>query len=283
VILVTGATGKIGSEVVQRLSAKGVAVRALVRNPDKAKNWKGVEIAKGDFDDISTVDAALKGVDTLFLLTIANPKQESAVLEAGKRAGVKRVVKISALGADTASKLTLARGHGAVEEQLRASGLKWTILRPGMFTQNFLNYADTIRSQGQFFGSYGEGKVAPIDVRDIAEVAVLALLDGKHDGKTYALTGKDLITHADAATKLSAALGKPVKYVNLPLAATRKALEEGPGRAGMPAWFIEDLLLMQDNTAQNRSAMTTNEFEQLTGHAPRTFDDFARDYASSFR
>jgi len=282
-ILVTGATGKIGSEVVRLLRARGAAVRALVRNPDKAKGWQGVEIAVGDFDDRESIDAAMKDVRALFLLSNANPKQEGALIEAAQRARVKKVVKVSSLGASPDSPVTLARGHAAVEAQLQASGMAWTLLRPGMFAQNFLGFAPSIRATGSFSGSYGTGRVAPIDVRDIAEVAALALTHEGHEGKTYALTGPAAIDHAEAAASISAALGKPVRYVDQPVEVTRAALTERMGPVGAPAWLIEDLLGMQAFTAQGKGATVTHDFEQVTGHPARTFDDFARDHADAFR
>lgn len=282
-ILVTGATGKIGREVVKLLTSKGVPVRALVRHPEKTIDWKGVEVVKGDLDDAASVMAALQGVDKLFLLTSANPKQESAAIDAAKQTGVKLVVKLSSMGANVDSTTAIGRAHGAMEARLKGSGLGFTVLRPGMFAQNFLGYAESIRSQGQFLGAYGEGKAAPIDVRDIAEVAVLTLTERGHEGKTYVLTGPVAMTQAEAAAKLSTALGRPVSYVDVPLETIAKSIHEAVSRAGLPAWLADDMVTMQKNVAQDGASTVSPDFERLTGHPPRSFEDFARDAAAAFR
>ncbi len=282
-ILITGATGKIGRELVKQLTGKGVKVRALLRHPEKAKDWKGVDVVKGDLDDAASVRAALHGVEKLFLLTNANPKHEALAIDEAKRAGVSLVVKLSSMGADVDSKMTIGRAHGAMEAKLKASGLAFTLLRPGMFAQNFLGHAESIRREGQFQGAYGEAKVAPIDVRDIAEVAALALTGPGHEGKTYVLTGSVAITQTDAAAKLSAAVGKPIRYVNVPLEIIAKSIREGMSRAGAPEWLADDMIAMQESAAQYESNAVSPDFERLTGHPSRTFDDFARDSASAFR
>jgi uncharacterized protein YbjT (DUF2867 family) len=278
-ILVTGATGKIGSEVVRLLSAAQVPARALVRNPDKAKGWQGIEVVKGDLDDSASVAAALKGVGTVLLITIGNPKQEASVIEASKQAGVKKIVKISSMGASLDSKTTLGRGHAQSEDLLKSSGLSWTILRPGGFAQNFLSFAHSIRATGRFSASVQDGKMASIDARDIAEVAVKALVDTGHEGKTYLLTGGEAITHAEAAEKISAAIGKPVSYVDVPADETRRELL----RAGMPEWLVTDLVTIQTGIAAGSSSAISADVEKVTGHKPRSFDEFVRDHADSFR
>ena len=281
--LVTGATGKVGNEVVAQLVAKGAPVRALVRSPEKAKGWEGVEIAKGDLSDAASIEAALRGADKLFLLTSANPTQETLVIDLARQASVKLVVKLSSLGADPASVIGIGRAHAAVEAHLKSSGMAWTILRPGMFAQNFFAHAPTIRGQGRLFGTYGQGKAAPIDVRDIAQVAVHALTEEGHQGKTYALTGPAALTHAEIAAKFSAVLGKEVTYVDVPPEVTRKALEEVRAKTGMPASMVDDLMAMQKIVAEGRSATVSPDFERVTGHPPRPFDDFVSAAAASFR
>ncbi|APR81647.1 Hypothetical protein A7982_06996 [Minicystis rosea] len=278
-ILVTGATGKIGLEVVRLLGEAGAPARALLRNPDKAKGWKGIEVVKGDLDDSASVAAALAGVDTVFLLSNANPKQEKAVIEAAVRASVKKIVKISSMGANADSKVNIARGHAESEAALKQSGVAWTILRPGMFSQNFLNFAHAIKAQGQFTGSVKDGRVAPIDARDIAAVAVKALLEPGHEGKTYVLTGAESITHAEAAEHIGAAIGKPVRYVDVPLEETRAAILGH----GLPAWLAEDMVTFQTGIAAGGSNIIAGDVEKVLGRKPLSFADFARDYAAAFQ
>jgi (4-alkanoyl-5-oxo-2,5-dihydrofuran-3-yl)methyl phosphate reductase len=277
-ILVTGATGKIGSETVRLLAAAGVPTRALVRNPDKAKGWQGIEVVKGDLEDAASVAAALQGVDAVLLLTTANPKQEALVIEASKQAGVKKIVKISSMGASPDAKVSLGRGHAQSEELLKGSGLLWTILRPGAFAQNFLMFARSIRAEGRFSASVREGKIAPIDARDIAAVAVKALVEQGHEGKTYVLTGSQALSYAEAAAVLGAAIGKPVSYVDVPPAETRAQMV----RAGLPEWLADDMVTMQAGIAGSSGVIST-DVEKILGRPPRTFAEFARDHADAFR
>ncbi|MGH7330428.1 MAG: SDR family oxidoreductase, partial [Polyangiaceae bacterium] len=272
-VLVTGATGKIGSHAVHVLADAKVPTRALLRDPAKAKDWSGVEIAQGNLDDAASVAAALAGVDNAVLITTANSEQEIAFIAAAKNAGVQKVVKISSMGADATSKISMARGHAQAEAALKASGLKWTILRPGTFAQNFLQFADSIKKDGKFFASVKQGRVATIDVRDIAEVAVKAVTSHDLDGRTIILTGDDAISYEDAARILGTAIGKKVDYVDLPPEKTKKGMLD----RGMPAWLADELVLLQENIAKTMEPVVTRDVQKILGHPARKFDDFARD------
>ena len=222
-ILVIGGTGKVGSEVVKQLAQKKVKARILVRNAQREAEIKklGFETALGDVTQIGTIEPALKGVEKLFLLTLASPQQstqEIAIMDAAKKSGVKQVVLVSAMGVSSASPLTLARNHGQSEDYLKKSGLSWTILQPHSFMQNILNQAGAIKSQGAIYGNFKEGKIAMVDVKDIAAVAVAALTEPGHEGKTYVITGGEAVTYAQVADKLSAVAGKKVNYVDVPSA-----------------------------------------------------------------
>ena len=278
-ILVTGATGKIGVELVRLLTEAKAEARALLRDPAKAKGWEGIEVVKGDLDDGESIAAALRGVDTLLLLTAANVKQELALIEAARRAGVERTVKISAVHASIEARASLVRGHAESEAALQRSGMAWTLLRPGVFSQNFLSFAPAIKAGGTFSASAKDGKIAPIDARDIAAVAAKALLEPGHEGKTYLLTGPVVLSYAEVAEKISAAIGKPVRYVDVPTAESRAAMLG----AGMPKWLADDLVTIQVDTASGLLAAVSGDVEAVLGRSPRGFDDFARDYAEAFR
>lgn len=278
-VLVTGATGKIGSQTVRLLSQAKVPVRALVRDPAKAKDLDSDQIAQGDLDDAASVAAALAGVDVALLITAANSKQEIAFIAAAKEAGVKKVVKISSMGADATSKISMARGHAEAEAALKQSGMTWTILRPGTFTQNFLQFADSIKKEGKFYASVKQGRVATIDVRDIAEVAVKALTSSDLDGRSIILTGDDAISYDDAARILGAAIGKSIAYVDLPPEKTKKTMLD----RGMPAWLADELVLLQENVARTMEPVVTRDVQKILGRPARKFDDFARDYADFFK
>ena len=277
-ILVFGATGKIGEEVVRLLSQASFKVRAFVRDPSKLKTTKGVDVMRGDLDNAASIAAALRSVDAVLLLTAPNSKHELDVIEASKKAGVKKIVKISAMGADATSDRRIARAHGETEAALKASGITWTILRPGMFAQNFLMFASSVKESGKMFASVGNGKAATIDARDIAEVAVRALIETKHDEKTYVLTGNELVSYSDIAKKLSSSTRKDVTYVDVPLEQTKKTMLD----RGMPEWLATELVGFQAAVAAGRAAGISTDVETVLGRPPRTFDDFARDYAAAF-
>ena len=222
-ILVIGGTGMVGKEVVKQLAQKKAKARILVRSAQKEAEVKnlGFETAQGDVTQIGTIEAALKGVERLFLLTPASPNQsaqEIAVIDAAKKAGVKQVVLLSAVGVSVDSPITLARNHAKTEEHLKKSGLGWTILQPHSFMQNLLNQAGGIKSQGALYGNFKDGKVAMVDARDIAAVAVAALTEPGHEGQTYVITGGEAVNYAQVAEKLSAVSGKKVNYVDVPSA-----------------------------------------------------------------
>lgn len=278
-ILLTGATGTVGSELVKQLQEAGVPFRALLRSPEKGQGWKGAEVVKGDLSDLASVNAAMKGITTLFLLTMADPATEEAVISAAKAAGVKKVVKISAMGASPDSPITLARGHARAERFLTESGLRFVVLRPGMFAQNFLNQTEGLKKTGRYFGAYGTGRIAPIDARDIAAVALVALTTERLDGKTLALTGPAAIDHAEALAQLSKAVGRELQYVDVPAEGMRATL----AGSGMPAWLVDDLLVMQTNIAKGGAGLVSPGVKEATGREPRPFSDFARDWADEFR
>ncbi len=281
-ILVTGATGTIGKDVVKELVAKGEKVRS--RDVEKAKKAlpAGVEVAKGDLSDPASIAAALKGADKLFLLVSASPQMvqlQSNAIQAAKRAGVKLIVKLSAVGAKKGSPVSIGDWHGQTEEELKASDVPYTILQPGPFAQNLLMQAAPIKAQGAFYGAAGQGRSPFIDARDIAAVAAAVLTTPGHAGKTYVLTGPKASTYEEAAQALSAAAGKPVKYVDMPPA----QMEESMAKNGLPAWLAKDLAAMQGFYRAGTGAQVTQTVEQILGKPGRTIDQFARDFAAAFR
>lgn len=280
-ILVTGATGTIGGEVTRQLIAAGVRPRILVRDPAKAKAFEGkADIAQGDFTDAASLDRALKGVEKLFL-AYSGPNQtevESKVVDAAKQAGVKHVVKLSVFGADTGA-LTFARWHRPVEQRLEQSGMQWTHLRPLNFMTNTFGFIETIKSQGAFYAPTGEGKTSFIDPEDIAAVAVKALTQPGHEGKAYLLTGPEALSGADQAAHLSKALGKPVKFVDVPPDAARQSLSNLP----LPPGTLDALLDLMSGMKRGLASEVTPTVEQVLGRKPRTFADWCQRNAAAFR
>jgi len=282
-ILVTGATGHVGSELVRLLADQGAPARALVHSPDKAAPIQrlGLETALGDYEQPDTLDAAMKGCDQLFLLSPPSPhqpEQEQHVIDAARLAGVEHVVKQSVPWASPDAPLVFSRWHGQVEQHLAQSGLAYTMLRPSSFMQNFLMSAQQVADQGILYGMFGEGRVAFIDTRDIAAVAAELLTNPGHQGASYTLTGPEALSAAEVAERLSAATGRQVRSVDLGPDGFRQAL----AGAGMPGWLVDAVVEGNTMLAAGHAATVTDEVTRLTGRPPRTFAQFADDHQVAF-
>jgi uncharacterized protein YbjT (DUF2867 family) len=282
-ILVTGATGHVGSELVRLLAEQGAPARALVHSPDKAAPIQhlGLETALGDYEQPDTLDVAMKGCDQLFLLSPPSPRQpqqEQHIIDAARRAGVEYVVKQSVPWAGPDAPLVFCRWHGQVEQHLAQSGLAYTLLRPSSFMQNFLMSAQQVADQGVLYGMFGEGRVAFIDARDIAAVAAELLTNPGHQGASYTLTGPEALSAAEVAERLSAATGRQVRYVDVGADGFRQAL----AGAGMPGWLVDGVVEGNTMLAAGHGATVTDEVARLTGRPPRTFAQFAADHQGAF-
>jgi len=271
-ILVTGATGNIGSALVARLLESGAQVRALVRSAPKAP--KGVEAAVGDFDKPATLEAAMKGVDKVFML--AAGAQEPATIAAAERAGVKHLVMLSSLG--VVEMIASGPMHIGGEKALQASKLAWTILRPHEFMTNALQWVPTVRSQGVIYRASGSGGAPMIDPRDIADVAAKVLTSEGHESKIYALTGPEVLIGDDLARCLSDAIGKPVKFVDVPGSALRDQLAS----YRMPVPAVDAIVAFYDSVRAGKQAEVLPTLKSLTGSS-RTFATWAKDNAAAFR
>jgi uncharacterized protein YbjT (DUF2867 family) len=200
-ILVTGSTGLIGSEVVRLLSQAGVPARALVRSRSPQPELPGVTPVIGDLAKPETLPSAFAGCATLFLLT--GDGEEAATLQdhaivAAREAGITRVVKLSAFGASAHSNSRVGRLHYQVERELQETQLAWTMLRPHHFMQNLLSQADNIIDEGVVYSSSGDGRIPFVDTRDIAAVAVVTLTQPGHTGKKYVVTGSEALSYRQA-------------------------------------------------------------------------------------
>lgn len=283
-ILVTGATGSNGSELLKLLSARGVPARAMVRSADKPGaigGLPGIEAVAGDFDDAASLDRVLRGIERAFLLTNSTDRaeaQQMAFVAAAKRAGVRHIVKLSQFAADEASPVRFLRYHAAVERAIRDTGMDYTFLRPNLFMQGLLGFAPTMEAEGRFYAAAGEAKVSIVDVRDNAAAAAAALTGDGHARKTYTLTGPEALSHAEIAATLSAALGRTVAFVDVPPTAMREALSHTP----MPAWQADGLIEDYAHYHRGEAAAVTSGVQDATGKPPRSFAAFARDFAAAF-
>lgn len=273
-IAVTGATGRVGTRLVPLLLRAGEDVRVISRDVQRACAIFGddVESAHGDLDEPDWVAAALDGVDRVFLLVPAGPRQltrEGLVIRAAMRAGVRRVVKLSVLAADERSPVQLARWHRQAETELASSGLGYTILRPPFFMQNFF----AMVSDGAIHTAAEGGEVAMIDVRDVAAVAAAALIEDGHEGKTYTITGPEAVTFDEAADQLSVATGQATKHVRIPPDAVVRVMTD----AGAPGWYASDIAALHRLFAAGLEAVTTDDVKTVTGRDARRLGEFARE------
>ena len=280
-ILVTGATGTVGREVVAQLLAAGQKVRAMTRNPGKARLDSRVEVVRGNFEDPSSLAEAVRDVDAVFSLTLGprTGMHEKNLAEAAKAAGVRRIVKLSALGGDGELKNDIRKWHDEGEQAIRDMGIPVTALYPGAFMSNALHWRESIRATGKVFSNYGEGKLPPVHPRDIAAVAVRALTSDGHEGKRYVITGPEALTVAEQVAILANAIGKPIEYVRVTDETVRANME----KAGLPAPLINALLPFAAFIRCGRAAEVHHTVEEVAGRQPFTFRDWARENASAFR
>lgn len=281
-VLVTGATGNTGSALVERLLGRGVSVRAMVRTSAAAARFDDSAATPviADFDDPRAVAAALAGVDRAYLVTPSSERAEAQQLrfaEIAAAAGVRHLVKLSQFAATADSPVRFLRYHAAVEQHIRGLGTGWTFLRPNLYLQGLLAMAGPIRAEGQFFAPIGDARVSAVDVRDIADVAAAVLTEPGHDGATYSITGPAAVTHAEIAAAIGAATGRDVTFVDVPPAMFAEQL-----RHVLPAWQVDGLVEDYAHYARGEAAAVHDTVASVTGHAPRTVAEFARDHRDAF-
>lgn len=279
-ILITGATGNIVQELIPFLLESGKSIRVLVRDERKVAHLDTcVERAVGDLDKPETLVSAVKGIERIFLVTFET-HQDINLLEAAKRAGVQHIVKLSTLEA-TDHKIQVGKWHYEREELIRASGLDWTVLRPGMFMSNSIEWwSDSIKGQGSvFFPGGKKGRVAPVDPRDVARVAALALTQPGHSRQAYELTGSELFTIGQMVQVISQVLGKPIQYVDIPPIAAKLFML----KTGMDKALVNALMEMLKSLRKNEGAIVTDTVQHVTGHPQRTFEAWCREHIEAFQ
>ncbi len=284
-VLVTGATGTVSTALREALKGKpGLRIRTLVRDPAKAEALEkdGYEVAVGDLEEPDTLAEAFDGVDILWLLTPASalePSMGSNAVQAARRANVKHIVRNSAIKAAHDAPNRNGRLHALVEESVKASGIPWTIIRPHYYMQNLLSSAGSVASDGMLYMNMGPGRVGTIDARDVGVLAAKVIEHpDRHAGRTYTPTGPESIDMASAAETLSRVLGKPVNYVGLPQEAAQQAMLG----FGLSRWFVGNVVDYGRAYSDGWGDFTTSDFQDLTGHDARSFQEFATDFAPAF-
>jgi len=280
-ILITGASGTVGHEVLKQALALGLNIRATFQSSAVAsKAPAGLEGVIMDYNKPETIRTALRGVEKIFLVgpSVRDlPALEANFIKEVRATRRQHIVKLSALGGRESM---FPSGHRDSEENIGASGLPYTFLRPNGFMQNLVNYnAGTIRTQNAFYGSQGKGAVSLVDIRDIAAVAVIVLAATGHEGKSYSLTGGEALTNEQVAEKISRVAGREITYKDLPPVEFKKALLS----SGTQEWSVDALVDLQRFYREGKASLLTDDVERLTGRKPKTFDQFARDYAFAFQ
>ncbi len=282
-ILITGASGSVGREVVREMLKTGTEFRAMYRSKEEAaKASQGVKTVIADFSDAASLQKALQGVERVFL--VCSPirelvELEGNVIEASKKVGVKRIVLNSALGAGDYEK-SFPSWHRKVEDNLKASGIEFVILRPNGFMQNILAFlAPSIRAQGAFYDAMGDAKTSLVDLRDVAAVAAMALTSEGHATKIYELNGPEALTQDEIAKRIAERSGRAVSHVNIPQEAHQKAMLD----LGMPEWQVKALIELQDYYVRGSAAAVDGLIAKLLGRPERTMDAFLTENAGEFR
>jgi uncharacterized protein YbjT (DUF2867 family) len=281
-VLVTGATGTIGSQVVAALAdLPEVTVRAAVRGVKRVSGANNVSSVDFDYDNPDTLKRAVEGANKVFLLTPFAPNQvelAARLLEFAKGAGVQHIVKLSAIGCEHEPGIQLGRWHRAVEKLLEVSGMAFTFLRPNNFFENFINYYRA-QPDGAIYLPWGNAGCSFIAGADIAAIAKLALTTAGHEGQAYELTGPAALTIGRAAEILSEVSGRKIHYVDVP----EEAARAGMLAAGMPGWMTEAMMELHAIDKAGYAAAVSPVAERLLGRAPMSFEVFAQQNAAAWK
>jgi (4-alkanoyl-5-oxo-2,5-dihydrofuran-3-yl)methyl phosphate reductase len=281
-IVVSGATGTVGRELVAELTRRQAKVRALSRHPGDTVFPPGVDAVTADLSRPQTLVPALAGAAKVFILATGPDRlaHEANLIAAARQAGATQLVKLSALTvADDTAADVITAWHRAAEQAVTASGLAWTILRPGAFMSNALAWAGMIRQQGRVFAPHAHVRTAAIDPADIAAAAATVLLDDSHNGRAYPLTGPEPISAADQARILGTALSREIGVTEIPPEAARQQMIQ----AGTPGPVADAVLATLAGAGRGPGARDLHTIAELTGQPARPFRDWAIRHLAAFR
>jgi uncharacterized protein YbjT (DUF2867 family) len=280
-ILITGASGTIGTEVLRLLALRGIPSRAMTRQPARLRlpARTGVEIVRADFDHPDSLRHAVTGADSVFLLTppgTSVPDQDLALIQAARASGVRKIVKLSGVGGRQSRQAQIlpSSWHEPGERALAASGLAWSTLRPTAFASNALRWADAIQAGEPVPNTTGTGTQGVVDPRDVAAVAVEVLLTDEHDGAAHTLTGPELLSVPDQVAQLTDELGRQIKTVDIPSDAIRPQLLA----AGLDPSAADTVVAGYQLIRDGGNAIVTSDVEHILGRPARTFRTWARDH-----
>ncbi|TDD11694.1 NAD-dependent epimerase/dehydratase family protein [Nonomuraea deserti] len=273
-ILVTGATGRIGGRVVHELTAAGAAVRALTRRPDDVQLPGGAVAMSGDLRVAASVEPAFEGVDVAHLFPVPGwPVAD--LLALARKAGVRRIVLLSSASLPGGPGL-IERQHRANEDAVRASGMPWTFVRPTAFMANDLSWAPAIRAEDTVYDAFPDASLAPVDEHDIAAVVAAALLDDDHAGHTYELSGPEPLTTVERVAILGEVLGRPLRFAELSPQEVRTSLVASHPPA------VADAMIGVLAAATGTTAPILPGVHQATGGPPNTYAEWASRHADHF-
>lgn len=278
-ILITGASGNVGREVLRQAVLAGYRIRAAYQSLQGAAVPDGVEAVQVDFNQPHTLQAALAGVEKVFL--VGPPTDQLIPLERKAvdviaASQVRHLVKLSAMGGRDA---IFPRQHADSEEYIRSTGIPYTFLRPNGFMQNLVNYsAASIRAAGKFYGSEGEGRISIIDIADVAAAAVRILGEDGHAGQAYTLTGPEALNNGEVAQRLSEVLGRKIEFVNL----SPEALKEALLSAGVPEWNADALIDLQRLYREGKASAVTEDVKRILGRESRSLAQFLKENRGAF-
>ena len=282
-ILLTGVTGTTGSLLLNALKNKNVAMRAMLRDPDKLKDADipGLEIVQGDYEDEASLEKAMQGVDRAFMLMPNIEQQlvnEKRFVDVARRVGVGHLVKLSASKADANSPAKLKSYHGQAEEYMAESGLTYTSVRPNFYMQNMLHSIPTIAADNKFFLPMRDGGVGLIDVEDVAEFLAHVLTEDGHENKIHFITGSEVLSFSDIAQQMSDALGREISYIDIPAEDFSAQLRQ----FGTDEWYVDAVKDLFELIASGDGASTTDTFAEVCGRAPVTFRQFMEKHKAAF-
>ncbi|USD63117.1 SDR family oxidoreductase [Vibrio sp. SCSIO 43140] len=280
-ILVLGATGNTGSEVVKQLKEAGADFGIMARSADAANklDLNPNQVRVSNYDDVEAMTQALEGVKKIYVAMPAHPSNQQWIentVAAAKAAGVELIVKLSGMGARADAGSEIIRTHVLTDNIVKASGIAYTIVQPNSFFQNLFGSLPTINALGQFFLPLAQAKQSVIDIRDVASVIVTALTQSGHENQTYLISGPEALTFAEQAAILTEVSGKQIDYIAVPQEAAESAMKG----AGMDNWTAEKLAEIMAWFGEGHYASVTDTVERVTGNKPRTFRAFAEEFSA---